>query len=182
MLDRAKKRPLRGLLTYLASSFLEKDLESSHGTAYRASWNLCLTSFRNLPEYCMKLVFKSWGKNIYIITCILYIYCECTIHLYHQLMSITWTYHDPHGSIGCFQHVPSASPTMQLGGREDSTRPAKQGFASQGWWIGIPEIISQGDSKFTLVAEPWAAAGGIRVTNLILGHLRRGLGQSNKVP
>ena len=76
--------------------------------------------------------------------------CECTIHLYHQLMSITWTYHDPHGSIGCFQHVPSASPTMQLGGREDSTRPAKQGFASQGWWIGIPEIISQGDSKFTI--------------------------------
>ena len=54
---------------------------------------------------------------------------------------------------------------MQLGGREDSTRPAKQGFASQGWWIGIPEIISQGDSKFTLVAEPWAAAWGIRVTN-----------------
>ena len=129
---------------------------------------------------------KETPTNEYIIyiynMCRVYIYCECTIHLYHQLMSITWTYHDPHGSIGCFQHVPSASPTMQLGGREDSTRPAKQGFASQGWWIGIPEIISQGDSKFTLVAEPWAAAGGIRVTNLILGHLRRGLGQSNKVP
>ena len=74
MLDRAKKRPLRGLLTYLASSFLEKDLESSHGTAYRASWNLCLTSFRNLPEYCMKLVFKSWGKKyIYNYMYIIYI-------------------------------------------------------------------------------------------------------------
>ena len=130
-----------------------------------------------------------WVNNgVDVNCCVLFCYfwifdeCECTIHLYHQLMSITWTYHDPHGSIGCFQHVPSASPTMQLGGREDSTRPAKQGFASQGWWIGIPEIISQGDSKFTLVAERWAAAGGIRVTNLILGHLRRGLGQSNKVP
>ena len=90
MLDRAKKRPLRGLLTYLASSFLEKDLESSHGTAYRASWNLCLTSFRNLPEYCMKLVFKSWGKNIYIITCILYIYI---LWMYHPFVSSTHVYH-----------------------------------------------------------------------------------------
>ena len=90
--------------------------------------------------------------NFCVLFCYFWIFdeCECTIHLYHQLMSITWTYHDPHGSIGCFQHVPSASPTMQLGGREDSTRPAKQGFASQGWWIGIPEIISQGDTKFTI--------------------------------
>ena len=69
----------------------------------------------------------------------------------------------------CFRWVLSFADRalfiVQLGGREDSIRPVKQGFAAWSWWTGIPEL-SQGDSKFTLVAEPWAAAWGIRVTNI----------------
>ena len=53
----------------------------------------------------------------------------------------------------CFRWVLSFADRalfiVQLGGREDSIRPVKQGFAAWSRWTGIHEL-SQGDSKFTI--------------------------------
>ena len=58
---------------------------------------------------------------------------------------------------------------VQLGGQGGFNKASKTGFCRQqqcGRWIGVPKV-SQGDIRFTLVAELWAAAWSIRIRFII---------------